>query len=78
MSFEAFEERTAAGLVGAKLGVALIPFVPGLDMEKVSLIHVRNPRCLLKIQMVCREDGYVSPALMHFKSYVEKGISFNK
>lgn len=78
MSFEAFEERTIAGLVGAKFGVALIPFVPGLDMEKISLIHVRNPRCLLKIQMVCRRDGYVSPALIHFKSYVENSISFNK
>lgn len=71
MSFEAFEERTVAGLVGAKLGVALIPFVPGLDMQKVSLIHVRKPHCLIEIQMVYRTNGYISPALTHFKSYVE-------
>lgn len=70
-SFEAFEERTVAGLVGAKFGVALIPFVPGLDMEKVSLIRVREPRCLIEIQMVWRSHGYMSPALRRFKSYVE-------
>ena len=70
-SFEAFEERTVAGLVGAKFGVALIPLVPGLDMEKVSLIRVREPRCLIEIQMIWRSKGYISPAVRHFKTYVE-------
>lgn len=70
-SFEAFDERTVAGLVGANLGVALSPFIPGLDMQKVSLIHVRKPHCLIEIQMVYPTNGYVSPALKHFKSYVE-------
>ena len=74
MSFEAFEERTIAGLVGAKFGVALVPFLPGLDMQKVSLIHVHSPNCLVKIQMVWRTDGYMSPALASFKSYVENTI----
>ncbi len=71
MSFEAFDEGTVAGLVGAKLGVALIPFIPGLDMQKVSLIHVRKPHCFIGIQMVYRTNGYMSPALKHFISYVE-------
>lgn len=74
MSFEAFEDRTAAGLVGAKLGVSLIPFIPGLDLKKVSLIRVRNPRCLVGIRMVWRKNGYMSPAAKHFKSYVENTI----
>ena len=71
MSFEAFDERIVAGLVGAKLGVSLIPFIPGLDMQKVSLIHVHKPNCLVGIQMVYRTNGYMSPALKHFISYVE-------
>ena len=71
MSFEAFEERTVAGLVGAKFGVALIPFMPGLDMQKISVIRVREPHCLIVIQMVCRTNGYMSPAATYFKSYVE-------
>lgn len=78
MSFEAFEERTVAGLVGAKLGVALIPFVQGLDMQKISLIHVRKPHCLLGIQMVYRTNGYISPAATHFKSYAENTLGLTK
>lgn len=70
-SFEAFDERTVAGLVGANLGGALSLFIPGLDMQKVSLIHVRKPQCLIEIQMVYPTNGYMSPALKHFKSYVE-------
>lgn len=71
MSFEAFEERTVAGLVGANFGVALVPFLPGLDMQKISLIPVRNPNCLTVIQMVWRTNSYMSPAAMHFKAFVE-------
>ena len=78
MSFEAFEEGTVAGLVGAKFGVALVPSMPGLDKQKVSLIHVRKPNCLLKIQMVYRTNGYISAATTHFKSYVENSIDLNK
>ena len=43
MSFEGFEENTIAGLVGANFGVALIPFTPGLDRNKISLIQIRKP-----------------------------------
>jgi len=78
MSFEAFEERTVAGLVGAKFGVALIPFIPGLDMQKISLIRIRKPNCLTIIQMVWRTNGYMSPAVTHFKAYVESNMGLTK
>jgi len=71
MSLEAFEERTVAGLVGANFGVALIPFVPGLDMDKISLIRVREPFCFIEIKMVWRTNGYMTPPVEHFKTYVE-------
>jgi len=77
-SFEAFEERTVAGLVGAKFGVALIPFVPGLDMQKVSLIRIRKPHSLIVIQMVWRTNGYISPAVTHFKSFAENTLRIAK
>lgn len=77
-SFEAFEERTVAGLVGAKFGVALVPFIPGLDKKKVSLIRVRNPHCLIAIQMAWRTQGYMSPAVARFKSYVENTFSIQE
>jgi|GEM_PF-2745905 len=75
MSFEAFDERTVAGLVGANLGVAHIPFFPGIDREKVSLVHVGNPHCSIGIQMVFRTSGYTSPAFEQFKTYVENALS---
>ena len=61
MSFEGFEESTVAGLVGAKFGVALIPFIPGLDRQKISLIRIRKPHSVREIRMVWRTNGYMSP-----------------
>ena len=70
-SFEGLEERSVAGLVGAKFGVALIPFIPGLDMEKISIIRINNPKSVREIRMVWRTNGYMSPAVEKFKTFVE-------
>lgn len=72
MSFEGFEESTVAGLVGAKFGVALIPFVPGLDTNKISLIRIRKPESVRVIRMVWRTNGYISPVVERFRTFVEK------
>lgn len=74
MSFEVYDERTVAGLVGANLGVALIPFFPGLDKDKVSQIPVGRPNCSVSNQMVYQTDGYISPVFAQFKSFVESKI----
>lgn len=71
MSFEVYDERTVAGLVGANLGVALIPFFPGLDKDKVSQIPVGRPNCSVSNQMVYQTDGYISPVFAQFKAFVE-------
>ncbi|MBI4856116.1 MAG: LysR family transcriptional regulator [Acetobacterium woodii] len=74
MSFEVYDERTVAGLVGANLGVALIPFFPGLDKNKVSQIPVGSPNCSVSNQMVYQTDGYISPVFAQFKSFVESTL----
>jgi len=71
-TFEGFEERTVADLVGANLGVALIPRFSGLDTEKVSVIHVENPECYRTIEMVWKTNGYMSPAVSNFIKFVEQ------
>nr|WP_320025071.1 LysR family transcriptional regulator [uncultured Acetobacterium sp.] len=71
MSFEVYDERTVAGLVGANLGVALIPFFPGLDKQKVSQIPVGKPNCSVSNQMVYQTSGYISPVFAQFKAFVE-------
>ena len=78
MSFEGFEERTVAGLVGAKFGVALIPFIPGLDKRKISLIRIRKPQSLRVIRMVWRTNGYMPPAVERFKTFVEKTMRLSE
>lgn len=78
MSFEGFEESTVAGLVGAKFGVAIIPYTPGLDRNKISLIRIKEPHSVREIRMVWRTNGYMPPAVERFKSFVEKEMKVKK
>lgn len=77
-SFEGLEERTVAGLVGAKFGVALIPFIPGLDKKKISMIRIKNPQSERVIRMVGRTNGYMSPAIFRFKTFVEMTMQLSE
>lgn len=70
--FEGYEERTVSDLVGANLGVAIVPRIPDLDKGKISIIRVQSPKCFRVIQMVWRKNGYMSPAVSNFKEFVEK------
>lgn len=70
--FEGYEERTVSDLVGANLGVAIVPFIPNLDKDKISTIRVQSPKCFRVIQMVWRKNGYMSPAVTNFREFVEK------
>lgn len=70
--FEGYEERTVSDLVGANLGVAIVPNIPDLDKNKISMIRVQSPKCFRVIQMVWRINGYMSPAVTKFKEFVEK------
>ncbi|MCM3571144.1 LysR family transcriptional regulator [Neobacillus mesonae] len=70
--FEGYEERTVSDLVGANLGVAIVPYIPNLDKEKISMIRVQSPKCFRVIQMVWRSNGYMSPAVTNFKEFVKK------
>lgn len=70
ISFEGSEDSTIAGLVAAGFGVALIPLIPGLDLTKISVLHVSQPRCRRVIQMAWRTDRYLSPAVLRFKKFV--------
>lgn len=70
--FEGYEERTVSDLVGANLGVAIVPPIPNLDEGKISMIRVQSPKCFRVIQMVWRINGYMSPAVKVFKEFVEK------
>jgi DNA-binding transcriptional LysR family regulator len=72
--FEGYEERTVVDLVGANLGVAIVPYMPNLDEDKISIIRIQSPKCFRVIQMVWRADGYMSPAVTNFMKFVESKI----
>lgn len=72
--FEGYEERTVSDLVGANLGVAIVPYIPNLDASKISMVRVQSPKCFRVIQMVWRLNGYMSPAVVNFKEFVKKRL----
>ncbi|WP_342505148.1 LysR family transcriptional regulator [Sporosarcina sp. FSL K6-2383] len=74
VAIEGSEDEIIGGLVAANCGVALIPSTPGLDMTKISMIRIREPQCRRVIEMVWRTNGYMSPAVEQFKTFVMENI----
>ena len=70
--FEGEDIGTVSGLVGAKLGVSLIPDLQVMDKSKVKLIRVKNPICQREIGMAWNKDGYVSPVVEEFIQYINR------
>lgn len=68
--FEGEDIGTVSGLVGAKLGVSLIPNLKILDKNKVKLIRVKNPICKREIGIAWLQEGYVSPVVEAFIEYI--------
>ncbi|MDY0404304.1 LysR family transcriptional regulator [Virgibacillus sp. 179-BFC.A HS] len=68
--FEGEEIHTLAGLVGAGLGVALIPEVKGLDFSKIVPLHVTWPTCERSLGLAWMQGRYLSPAAERFKAFV--------
>lgn len=70
ITFEGEEIITVAGLVEAKLGVALIPHVFGLDKINISFLPISKPKCQRIIGIAWTKDKYLSPAAQNFKRFV--------
>jgi len=70
ITFEGEEIITVAGLVEAKLGVALIPHVFGLDTTAIVFLPISKPQCQRTIGMAWMKKRYLSPAAQKFKDFV--------
>lgn len=70
IAFVSEEIATAAGLVTADLGVALLPNIKRLDTKKVSRLRVSQPKCRWVIGIGWVEGRYLSPAAGLFKQFV--------
>jgi len=70
--FEGEDIGTVSGLVGAKLGVSLVPQSQVLDKSKIKLIHVKNPQCFREIGIAWLKDSYSSPVAEQFIQFVKR------
>lgn len=70
--FKGEDIGTISGLVGAKLGVSLIPDLHIIDKSKVKLLRVTKPVCQRKLGMAWFKDGYVSPVVERFIIFIEQ------
>ncbi|MEH7385949.1 LysR family transcriptional regulator [Bacillus sp. JJ1521] len=74
VEIEGSEDEIISGLVAANCGVALIPYTSSIDMTKVSILRVQEPKCSRVIEMAWRSNSYMSPAVEQFKNFVIKNI----
>jgi DNA-binding transcriptional LysR family regulator len=68
--FEGEEVATALGLVGAGLGIALLPAVVGLDYSKTHRIQITNPICQRPIGLAWAQKRHLSPSAELFRKFV--------
>ena len=67
--FEGEEASTILGLVGAGLGVAIIPNPKGFDKSKISRISIKSPKGQRIIKMAWIENKYLSPTVKIFRQF---------
>ena len=70
ITFEGEEIMTVAGLVEAKLGVAIIPRIAGLEQAQLSFLHISEPLCQRTIGIAWMSQRYLSPAAIRFRDFV--------
>ncbi len=68
--FEGDEIATVAGLVDAKLGVSLIPHIPGLEHLNITFISISTPHCTRPLGMAWNINKYLSPAAKKFQQFI--------
>ncbi|MED1205275.1 LysR family transcriptional regulator [Heyndrickxia acidicola] len=75
--FEGEEIGTVSGLVGAKLGVSLVPDLQVLDKSRIKLIRVKQPVCKREIGIAWLKGSYTSPVVEGFIQYVNNMFQTN-
>lgn len=75
--FEGEDIGTVSGLVGAKLGISLVPDIQVLDKQKIKPIRVKNPICQRDIGMAWLKNSYSSPAVKGFIQFVHHLFEIN-
>lgn len=70
ITFEGEEVPTIAGLVGAGLGVSMIPNWSGLDLSSVKLLQVSAPICSRTIGLATMANRKLSDVAQRLKEHI--------
>lgn len=70
IAFEGEEVHTISGLVGAGLGIAIVPKMKGSDRDEIATLHIKTPKFRRKIGMLRIRDKYLSPSAGLFLEFV--------
>lgn len=68
--FEGDEIITVASLVGAGLGVSLVPKIPGMEHLDIKFLSVDNPKCTRDIGLAWYSNKPLSLAAHRFQNFV--------
>ncbi|MED3729410.1 LysR family transcriptional regulator [Priestia filamentosa] len=70
MKFEGEEVMTVAGLVSAGLGVSILPAAPALQLDGISWLKLKEPRCTRNIGIAWSETHYMPPSAQLFRKFI--------
>ncbi len=68
--FEAEECNAIITFVALNFGVAIIPKVPALDNSDVSVLRIKEPRCMRTVYMAWVENRYMTPPVKKVKDFI--------
>jgi len=75
VSCEVEEDRTIAGLVEAKLGIALVSESPNIKNANIAIVPLKNPEYKRYLYLVTVKNRPLPPAAQMFRYYVLHHLS---
>ncbi|MBY7142563.1 LysR family transcriptional regulator [Virgibacillus sp. NKC19-3] len=70
ITFEGDDTITIMGLVGANLGVSLLPKIQGFYLDNVKCLKVTEPKCERPIGLAWNSKRYLSPVAKRFQQFL--------
>ncbi len=78
IKFEGDEIVTVSSLVGAGLGVSLVPKIPGMDSLDIKFLSINSPKCYRDIGLAWYSNKPLSLAAHRFQNFVIEKFNAEK
>lgn len=70
IAFEAEECNAIMTFVSLNFGISIIPQVPALDNNDVSVLKIIRPKCVRTVYMAWIENRYMTPPVKNVKDFI--------